>query len=124
AQGNVGRSPESARRVTGAATGGADVGALRRARRGRSGGRARDQYRSAGIAAGPRPAYAARELASTRESEGVAMKPPIATPPMTVARLTELVDAYGARPESWPHAERNAAELLVRESAEAQRVIA
>jgi hypothetical protein len=52
------------------------------------------------------------------------MKPPAATPPMTLARLTELVDAYGARPDAWPSAERNAAELLLRESAEAQRVIA
>jgi hypothetical protein len=52
------------------------------------------------------------------------MKPPVATPPMTLARLAELLDAYGARPESWPSAERNAAQLLLRESADAQRLVA
>jgi hypothetical protein len=40
---------------------------------------------------------------------------------MTLARFRELLDAYGARSETWPSAERGAAESLLRESAEAQQ---
>jgi hypothetical protein len=39
---------------------------------------------------------------------------------MTLARLGELLDAYGADPESWPAAEREAACALLAQSAEAR----
>lgn len=51
------------------------------------------------------------------------MTPPASTPPLTIARLTELLDAYGARLAAWPSVPRQAAELLLRESAEAQRLV-
>jgi hypothetical protein len=51
------------------------------------------------------------------------MNPPHAQP-MTLARFTELLDAYGARAESWPRAHREAAELLLRENGDAQRLVA
>jgi hypothetical protein len=35
------------------------------------------------------------------------------SPPMTLARLAELLDAYGAEATRWPAAERAAAEALV-----------
>jgi hypothetical protein len=35
------------------------------------------------------------------------------TAPMTLARLAELLDAYGAEPTRWPAAERAAAEALL-----------
>jgi ferric-dicitrate binding protein FerR (iron transport regulator) len=40
---------------------------------------------------------------------------------MTLARLGELLDAYGANSERWPPAEREAACALLAQSAEAQR---
>ena len=40
---------------------------------------------------------------------------------MTLARLGELLDAYGASPERWPPEEREAACALLAQSAEAQR---
>jgi hypothetical protein len=40
---------------------------------------------------------------------------------MTLARLGELLDAYGADPERWPPEEREAAGVLLAQSAEAQR---
>jgi len=43
-----------------------------------------------------------------------------ATPPMTMERLIELLDAYGARSEQWPFGERAAALALLRHSAEAR----
>jgi hypothetical protein len=43
---------------------------------------------------------------------------------MTLVRFRELLDAYGARPESWPSSEREAAGALLRESVEAQRELA
>ncbi len=39
--------------------------------------------------------------------------------PMDLARLLELLDAYGADPRRWPAGERAAAEALIAESAEA-----
>jgi hypothetical protein len=44
--------------------------------------------------------------------------------PMTLARLGELLDAYGAEPQRWPSAERAAAEALLQSeprAAELQR---
>ena len=38
------------------------------------------------------------------------------TSPLTMERLQQLLDAYGAAPERWPHAERAAAERLVAQS--------
>jgi hypothetical protein len=43
---------------------------------------------------------------------------------MTSARFRELLDAYGARPETWPSSEREAAEALLRDDADAQRALA
>jgi len=40
---------------------------------------------------------------------------------MTLARLGELLDAYGANPERWPPAERETACALLAQSTEAQR---
>jgi hypothetical protein len=40
---------------------------------------------------------------------------------MTLARLGELLDAYGANPEHWPPEEREAACALLAQSADAQR---
>jgi hypothetical protein len=40
---------------------------------------------------------------------------------MTLARLGELLDAYGANPERWPFEEREAACALLAQSAQAQR---
>jgi hypothetical protein len=40
---------------------------------------------------------------------------------MTLARLGELLDAYGADPERWPYEEREAACALLARSAQAQR---
>jgi hypothetical protein len=42
--------------------------------------------------------------------------------PMTLVRLGEILDAYGARAERWPEAERAAAFALLRASAEARRM--
>jgi hypothetical protein len=42
-------------------------------------------------------------------------------PQMTLARLGELLDAYGADPERWPLEEREAALALLAHSAQAQR---
>jgi len=39
--------------------------------------------------------------------------------PVSVERLRELLDAYGATPDHWPEAERDAAERLVARSADA-----
>jgi len=39
--------------------------------------------------------------------------------PMNLARLEEILDAYGADPRRWPAEERAAAEALIAESAEA-----
>jgi hypothetical protein len=39
---------------------------------------------------------------------------------MTVERLVALLEAYGARPERWPEAERAAAAALLEQSAEAR----
>ena len=41
--------------------------------------------------------------------------------PMTLARLRELLDAYGADPERWPQEERDAACALLAQSVQAQR---
>lgn len=49
------------------------------------------------------------------------MKPPIS--PMNLARFRELLEAYGARTEAWPSTEREAAQLLLRDDAEAQRAL-
>jgi hypothetical protein len=51
------------------------------------------------------------------------MKPPH-TPPMTLARFTELLDAYGARAEAWPPESREAAQLLLQDNGDAQRLVA
>jgi hypothetical protein len=51
------------------------------------------------------------------------MKPP-AVPPMTLARFTDLLDAYGARADAWPQAEREAAQLLLQENGDAQGLVA
>ena len=40
--------------------------------------------------------------------------------PLTLDRLAQLLDAYGAAPERWPHTEREAAERLVDQSAAAR----
>jgi hypothetical protein len=40
---------------------------------------------------------------------------------MTLARLGELLDAYGAEPERWPYEEREAACALLAQSAQARR---
>ncbi len=40
---------------------------------------------------------------------------------MTLARLGELLDTYGANPEHWPPQEREAASALLTQSAQAQR---
>jgi hypothetical protein len=50
------------------------------------------------------------------------MKPTV--PPMTLARFTELLDAYGARPAHWPESDRAAAEALLAAGGEAARVFA
>jgi len=42
-------------------------------------------------------------------------------PQMTLARLGELLDAYGAEPERWPYEEREAARALLAQSAQARR---
>src|SRR5262249_54381714 len=42
------------------------------------------------------------------------------TPSLTIGRLQELLDAYGARPERWPSGERLAAESLIARSAPAR----
>ncbi len=42
---------------------------------------------------------------------------------MTFAQFERLLDTYGAAPESWPTAERTAAERLLATSAEAQRLL-
>ncbi|HKP57062.1 MAG TPA: hypothetical protein VJV78_10090 [Polyangiales bacterium] len=44
--------------------------------------------------------------------------------PLTLARFRELIDAYGAMPARWPVAERAAAEALVRNDAQAARLLA
>lgn len=44
--------------------------------------------------------------------------------PMTLTRLRELVDAYGADPQRWPASERGPAEQLIRQDAEAARALA
>ncbi len=41
-------------------------------------------------------------------------------PPMSLARLQTLLDAYGATPERWPSSERASALALLADSAEAQ----
>ncbi|HYE00512.1 MAG TPA: hypothetical protein VEH84_14095, partial [Alphaproteobacteria bacterium] len=46
--------------------------------------------------------------------------PPEGDAPMDAARLRALLDAYGARPERWPPAERAAALALLAASAEAR----
>ncbi|PKQ02073.1 MAG: hypothetical protein CVT73_20165 [Alphaproteobacteria bacterium HGW-Alphaproteobacteria-12] len=43
---------------------------------------------------------------------------------MTLERLREIVEAYGASPARWPHAERSAAEALASSSPEAQALLA
>jgi hypothetical protein len=43
-------------------------------------------------------------------------------PGMTHARLRELLDSYGAAPERWPAAEREAAQALLANDADAQRL--
>lgn len=43
-------------------------------------------------------------------------------PPMTLQRLGELLEAYGARSEGWPVEEQSAALALLRESAEGRRL--
>ena len=43
---------------------------------------------------------------------------------LTLARLRELIDAYGAAPARWPEAERAAAELLVQSDTQAARLLA
>ena len=40
---------------------------------------------------------------------------------MTIERLREVLDAYGANPDRWPREERAAAQALLAESAEARR---
>lgn len=50
------------------------------------------------------------------------MKP--TAPPMTLARFTELLDAYGTRLAHWPDAERAAAESLRAAGGEAARLFA
>ncbi|HKU42154.1 MAG TPA: hypothetical protein VJR89_28540, partial [Polyangiales bacterium] len=44
--------------------------------------------------------------------------------PITLTRLRELVDAYGADPQRWPEAERAPAQELIRVDAEAARLLA
>jgi hypothetical protein len=43
---------------------------------------------------------------------------------MTIERLTELLDAYGAQPERWPDGERTAMRALLERSAEARAHLA
>jgi len=45
-------------------------------------------------------------------------------PPMTLARFTELLDAYGTRLAQWPDAERDAAAALRAAGGEAARLFA
>jgi len=42
---------------------------------------------------------------------------------ISIGRLQEIVDAWGASPSRWPEAERSAAEALVAASAEARRLV-
>lgn len=42
---------------------------------------------------------------------------------MTMERLKQLLDAFGAKPERWPDAERAAASALIEGSPEAQRLL-
>ena len=44
--------------------------------------------------------------------------------PMALDRLRALLDAYGAAPAHWPHAERAAAEALIDSSADARALVA
>jgi hypothetical protein len=48
---------------------------------------------------------------------------PRAATSLTLERFGEIVDAYGAAAERWPHAEREAARHLVVESAEARALL-
>jgi hypothetical protein len=41
---------------------------------------------------------------------------------MTLERLREILDAYGARPERWPAAERDSASALIAASTEAAKM--
>jgi len=54
-------------------------------------------------------------MSQTRQPDG-----PRASRTVSLERLGELLDAYGAAPERWPEAERAAAEDLVRRSPDAR----